>query len=108
MRASVPLERPCKPLPKVRTWVGIVEYVTNAQYGIHRVAPRDVKDPRDHIHTCPRQLFLPLVRERRKASPEVPVRSVQQPQHDFSGLGAVIWNVAWNSRVTLGTRYRSS
>src|SRR5258707_8294885 len=104
MRACMPLERPCKPLPKVRTWVGIVEYVTNAQYGIHRVPPRDVEDPRDHIHTCPRQLFLPLVRERRKASPEVPVGGMQQPQHDVSGFGGAISNATWNSRVTVGAR----
>ena len=74
------------------------------KHGIYRVAARDVEDPRDHIHTCPRQLFLPLVRERRKASPEVPVGGVQQPQHDVSGFGAAIWNAAWNSRVTVGAR----
>jgi hypothetical protein len=53
MLASVPLKRPCKPLPKVRGWFRIVEYITDAKYRIHRIAARDVEDPRDHIHTCP-------------------------------------------------------
>jgi hypothetical protein len=32
----------------------------------------------------------------------VPIGSVQQPQHDVSGFGTAIWNIAWNSRVTVG------
>src|ERR1035437_9478141 len=99
MLTGVPLQRPCKPFPEVRRRFGIVEYITDAKYRIHRVAACDVKNPRDDIHTRTRQLFLSLFRKRRKASPEVPVGSVQQPQHDFSGFGATIWNVTWKSRV---------
>ena len=83
-------ERPRKPLPKVRSRVRIVEYVPNAEYGIHRITSRDVEDRRDHIHASPRQLFLPFLRERRETSPEVPVSRMQQPQHDVSGFGAAI------------------
>jgi len=39
-----------------------------------------------------------------EAPPEMPVGSVQQPQHDVSGFGAAILNAAWNSRVTVGAR----
>jgi hypothetical protein len=42
MLTGVPLERPCKPFPKVRRWFGIVEDITNAKYPIHRVAACDV------------------------------------------------------------------
>jgi hypothetical protein len=104
MLTSMVSERPCKPFPKVRSRVRIVEYISNAQHGIYRVAARDVEDPRNHIHTCPRQLFLSLVGERWEAPPEMPIGGVQQPQHDVSGFGAAILNAAWNSRVTVGAR----
>ena len=94
----------CKPIPKVWSRVRIVEYVPNAQHSIYRVAASYVEDPRDYIHTCPRQLFLSLVGERWEAPPEMPVGGVQQSQHDVSGFGAAILNAAWNSRVTVGAR----
>ena len=62
----------------------------------------------DHIHPRARQLLLRLLRERRESPPEVPVRGVQQSQHDVSGFGGAIRNDTWNSRVTVGARYRSS
>ena len=43
-----------------------------------------------------------------KPPPEVPVRRVQESQHDVSGFDGTIRNVTWNSRVTAGARYRSS
>ena len=104
MRTSLLSECLCKRFPKIRNWLRIVEYVTNAKYGIHTVAPRDVEDGCHHVHTRPRQLFLPLLREGRKAPPEVPVGSMQQSQHNVSGLGRAIWNADWNNRVTVGAR----
>src|SRR5437764_14300399 len=98
------LERFCKPLPEVWSWLRIVENITNAKHRIYRVASRDVEDPRNHIHARPRQFFLPLLREGQKTPPEVPIGRVQQPQHGLSRFGAAISNAAWNSGVTFGAR----
>ena len=95
-------KRPGKALPKVRGRFRVVEYITGAKYRMHRIPARDVEDASDDIHPGPRQLFLRLFRERGKASPEVPIGSVQQPQHEVSRFDAVIWNTVWNSRVTVG------
>jgi hypothetical protein len=102
MLTSLQLKRLCEALPKVRSWFRIVENIAHAEYGMHRVSARDVEDANDHIHPSPGQLFLSLFRERGKSSPEVPIGSVQQPQHDVSGFGTAIWKTVWNSRVTVG------
>ena len=102
MRGSMHLKRPFKALPKIGGWFRIVEYITGTKNRMHSIPARDVEDSGDHIHPGARQLFLRLLRERGKASPEVPIGSVQQPQHGVSEFGPAIWNSAWNSRVTLG------
>ena len=98
------LECFCKPVPEVGSRLGIVEDITHAKHRIDCVASRDVEDPRNDIHTCPRQFFVPLFGEGQKTPSEVPVGRVQQLQHDVSGFGAAISNTAWNNRVTFGAR----
>ena len=100
-------ERLREPFPEVLARRRIVEQVAGAQHGVHAVAPADIENLADHVHPRARQLLLRLLRERRKPPPQMPVRGVQQPQHDVSGPGA-IRNATWNSRVTVGARYRSS
>ena len=65
------------------------------------------RESRDHIHPRARELLLRLLRKRREPPPEMPIGRVEDSQHDVSGFGA-IRNDTWNSRVTVGARYRSS
>jgi hypothetical protein len=53
MLASMHLKRPCEALPKVRGWLRIVEYITDAKYRMHGIPARDVQDASDHIHPGP-------------------------------------------------------
>src|SRR2546426_1359782 len=41
----------CKLLPEIGLWLRIIEEITGAEDCIHRVASRNVKNSRDHVHT---------------------------------------------------------
>src|SRR5260221_9122652 len=73
IRHTTRLKSSCEPFPKVRRTIPIIEYISNTKYRIHRIAASYIQDPRNDVHTCPRQLFLPLFREGRKAPAKVPV-----------------------------------
>jgi hypothetical protein len=98
------LERFRQALPEIRAGIRIVKDIANAEDCIYGVPARDVEDSPNYIHTGARQLLLPLFRERRKTSSEMPIRSMQKPQHDVSGFGTWIRNTDWNSRFTVGVR----
>src|SRR5260221_8446956 len=100
MRHTPRLKSHCEPFPKVGRRIRIIEYVSGTKYRIHRIATSYIEDAGDDVHTSPRQLFLPLFWEGRKASAKVPVGGMQQSQHDFSGFGAFILNAVWKRRGT--------
>ena len=104
MRTGMIAQRSRQPLPEVLARRGIVEQIAGTQDRVHAVPPADVEDPVDDVHARARQLPLRLLRERRKSASQVPVRGVQQPQHDVAALDGTIRNVTWNSRVTTGAR----
>lgn len=104
MRSSSITERFRKALPEVRRRSRVVKQVASAKDGIHRIAPSDIEDRRNYGHPRARQLLLRFFGERRKSSSEVPVRSMQEPQHYVSVLGGAIRKVTWNSRVMVGAR----
>ena len=127
MRTRALLKPASQSLPKVGTRIGIVKDIARAQDRMHGVATGDLKDTGHHVHACSREFFLRILGERFEASSEVPVGSVEKLQHHFTrnfGVGcdvalvsvvigasaigpATIRKVAWNRRVTDGTRYRS-
>lgn len=48
--------------------------------------------PRNHLHAGTRELFLTIFSERWKALAQVPIRGMQQPQHDVPGFDWTILN----------------
>jgi hypothetical protein len=73
---AAPLERFSQPLPEILAGIRIVEDIANAEDCIYCVPAPDIEDSANYIHTGARQLLLPLIRERRKPSSEMPIRSM--------------------------------
>src|SRR5207245_1308213 len=97
-----------KSLPEVRGGGGVIEQVAGAQHGVHRITPCDIEDCPDHVHPRARQLLLRLFGEGWKPPPKMPVRRMQQLDHDVFGFAGAIRNATWNNRVTVGAWYRRS
>jgi hypothetical protein len=72
------LERLCKAIPEIRDRVRIVKQVAGTNHRIYRVAACDIEHPANHCHASARQLLLTFFGKGWKASPKVPVGSMQQ------------------------------
>ena len=94
----------CEPFPEVLARCWIVEQVTGAQDRIHAVTSTDVQNLVDYIHPGARELLLRFLRKRREPPSQMPISRVEDSQHDVFPIR----NGTWNSRVTVGARYRSS
>ncbi len=109
MRTRMIAERPGEPFPEVFGRRGVVEQVAGAQDRIDTrfVGPRRGCDAITSIRARD-SFFCASSGNDGKRRPRCQSAVCSSSQHDVSGFGGAIRNDTWNSRVTVGARYRSS